>query len=120
MDDWAKKKLAELHARAPVKRKKIKAFAMVELDAAAKALTAVNCQKAMVYLWLVHQTRKTGKTTVAMPNGALAKYGLERRQKYRALRQFEMAGVAAVEWRPRKTPLVTLLRRHRLAGKSVS
>ena len=108
MDDWAKRRLAELHAAAPAKRKKIEAFAMVKLDAAAKAFAAVNCQKAMVYVWLVHQARKTGKNAVAVPNRALAKYGVGRVSKYRALRQFERAELITVEWRPRKTPLVIL------------
>jgi hypothetical protein len=108
-DDYAKRRLAELHAAAPAKRKKVKAFAIVELDRAAKAFKAVNSPKAMVYLWLVHQARKTGKQTVAVPNGALAKYGVSRKVKYAALQQYETAGVITVEWRPRKTPLATLL-----------
>jgi hypothetical protein len=41
----------------------------------------------------VHQARRTGKNTVAVPNGALAKYGVSRKQKYLALRQYEAAGV---------------------------
>jgi hypothetical protein len=110
MDDYAKRRLAELHAAAPAKRKKVEAFAMVRLNAAARACAAVNCPKAMVYLWLVHQARKTGKNTVAVPNGALAKYGVGRLSKCRALRQYEAAGLITVQWRPKKTPLVTLLR----------
>jgi hypothetical protein len=109
-DDYAKRRLAELHAAAPAKRKKVEAFAMIELDMAAKACAAVNCQKAMVYVWLVHQARKTGNSTVAVPNGALAKYGISRKIKYLALQQLEEAGLITVEWRLRKTPVVTLLR----------
>jgi hypothetical protein len=82
---------------------------MIKLNAAAKAFAAVNCPKAVVYIWLVHQARKTGKNTVAVPNGALIKYGVSRIIKYRALRQYENAGLITVEWRPRKTPLATLL-----------
>jgi hypothetical protein len=108
-DDWPKHRLAELHAAAPAKRKKTEPFAMVKLGVAAKAFAAVNCQKALVYVWLVHHARMTGKNTVAVPNGALAKYGVSRKLKYLALRQYEAAGVITVEWRPRKTPLATLL-----------
>jgi hypothetical protein len=75
MDDYAKRRLAELEAAAPTKRKKAEPFVVIRLNAAAKAFAAINCPKAMVYLWLVHQARKTGKDTVAVPNGALAKLG---------------------------------------------
>jgi hypothetical protein len=108
MDDYPNRRLAELRAAAPA-RKKVELFATVKLDAAAKAFAAVKCPKAMVWLWLVHQARKTGRSTVAVPNGALVKYGISRKIKYLALQQYEKAGVIAVEWRPRKTPLVTLL-----------
>ena len=74
-DDYAKKRLAELHAAAPAKRKKTSPFAVVSLPAAAKAFAVVNCPKATLWLWLLHQTRKTGKCTVAVPNGAVAKPG---------------------------------------------
>jgi hypothetical protein len=108
MDDYAKRRLAELHAAAPAKRKKTEPYAMAGLAAAAKAFRAVNCQKAMVYLWLVHQARKTGNKTIAVPNGTLAKYGVSRKVKYAALRRFEKAGLITVEWRARKTPLATI------------
>jgi hypothetical protein len=109
MDDYSKRRLAELHAAAPVKRKKAKPFAIVELDAAAKAFAAMNCPKATVYVWLMHRARMTGKSTTAVPNGVLAKYGVARETKRRALRELETGGLIAVEQRPRKTPRVTLL-----------
>jgi|SRR5215467_1747941 len=109
MDDYAKRRLAELHAAAPVKRKKAKLFAHAELDATAKAFAAMNCPKAMVYLWLVHRARMTGKRTVAIPNGRLAKYGVARETKRRALLELEAGGVIAVSRQSRKTPQVTLL-----------
>jgi hypothetical protein len=109
MEEWAKKRLAELEAAAPAKRKKNKPFVKVELGAAAKAFTGMNCPKAMVYLWLVHQVWKKKKNTVAIPNGALNQYGISRKVKYLALQQLEEVGLITVEWRSRKTPVVTLL-----------
>jgi hypothetical protein len=85
-------------------------FAVLPLSWAAKASAATNCQKAMVWIWLAHQVRKTKTTTVTIPNGALAKYGISRRIKSLALRQLEEASLIAVERRPRKTPVVTVLR----------
>src|SRR5262249_8981855 len=107
--DYAKRRLAELYAAAPVKRKKEKLFGMVELVAAAEAFAAMNCPKAMVYVWLVHEVRKTGKRTVPAPNGMLAKYGVTRETKRRALKELEADGLIAIKQRPLKTPHVTLL-----------
>jgi hypothetical protein len=85
-------------------------FAVLRLSWAAEASAATNCPKAMVWIWLVHQVRKTKTTTVTIPNRALAKYGISRRVKSLALRQLEEAGLIAVGRRPRKTPVVTVLR----------
>ena len=109
MDEWAKKRLAELNVAAPIKHKKVEPFAVVQLARAAAAFTAINCAKATVWLWLEHQARKTQCSTVAVPNGALANLGVSRKVKNLALRQLEAGGLIAIERRLRKTPKVTLL-----------
>ena len=120
MDDWAKQRLAELQARAPVKREKTEPFAMVRMARAAAACTAMNCPKAMVWMWLVHQARKTGSGTVAVPNVALAKWGVSRKVKSLALRQLEAAGLIAIERPSKKTPVVTLLNLSLIGHSTVS
>jgi hypothetical protein len=117
MDDYAKRRLAELNAAAPAKRKKVTPFAMVSLSAAAKAFAVVNCPKATLWLWLQHQARKTGKRIIPVPNGAVARYGVSRESKRLALRQWEAAGLIMVERKSRKTPVVTLLRTSRGYGQ---
>ncbi len=109
MDDWAKQRLAELRAAAPAKRRKTEPFAVVDLALAAAACRAMNCPKAMVWLWLVHKARSTGKAAVPVPNGALAKLGVSPDAKLRALRQLEAAGLITLERRSRKTPIAVLL-----------
>ena len=109
MDDYSKRRLAELHAAAPVKREKAKPFAIIELEAAANAFAAMKCPKAMVYVWLMHQARKTGKRVLPVPNGALAKCGVAPETKRRALRELEAGGVLTVSWKACKTPIATLL-----------
>lgn len=109
MDDWTKQRRAELEAAAPIKRTKIAPYVMLPLAWAAKAAAATNTPKAMVWLWLMHRARQTGSAAVTMPNGALAKFGISRRVKSLALEQLEAAGLIAVERRPRKTPIVTVL-----------
>lgn len=109
MDDFVKRRLAELEAAAPVKRKKAKPYAAAELEGAAKAFAALGCPKAMVYLWLVRRARMAGKRTITAPSGELAKYGVHREMKRRALKELEGGGVIMIEGRPGKTPSVTLL-----------
>jgi hypothetical protein len=92
-----------------MKREKIEPYVKVPLKTAARAFAAVNCQKAMVYLWLVHQAAKTGKRTIPVPSEALTKYGVPRETKRRALRQLEDGGLISLEQQPRKTPFATLL-----------
>jgi hypothetical protein len=117
--DWAnavtgrsqdpKQRPAKLQAKAPVRHKKTKPFGVLELHTAAKAFAAMHCAKAMTWVWLQHQARTTGKRTVAVPNGALAKWGVSRETKRRALKELEAGGLIVIERRSRKTPLVTLL-----------
>jgi hypothetical protein len=109
MDDWVKQRLAELHAAAPVKRKRLEPFAVVPLAAAAKAFSAMHCPKAMVWVWLQHQARKTGNRTISVPNGVLTKLGVNRETKRRALKELAADGLILLDQRTRKTPLVTLL-----------
>jgi hypothetical protein len=105
--DWSKVRVRELQQdRLPRKGAR---FAMLSLDWAAKAAAVTNCPKAMVWLWLVQQVRRTKSDTVAMSNEALGKYGVSRKAKNVALRQLEAAGLIAVEQHPGKAPLVSLL-----------
>jgi hypothetical protein len=108
-DDWANQRLAELHAAAPAKLQKPEPFARIALPVAAKVFAAMNCPKAMVWVWLVHQSRKTGKHTVVVPNGALARYGVSRDVKSSALRQLEAAGWITVKRSTCKNPIVTIV-----------
>jgi hypothetical protein len=101
--------LEELQARAPAKRKKIDPFAKVKLKPAAQAFKALNCQKAMVWVWLVHRSWKRQSPTVSVPNEALRAYGVSREVKRRALKDLEAAGLIEVDYRPYKNPVVTLL-----------
>lgn len=113
LPDWAKKRQAELEARAPKKRKKtdkVGPRVMVPLALFAMATTATKTPKAMFYAWLLYQTWHTGSDTVTVPNGALAKYGISREIKRRALKQLESAGLITVERPSRKTVIVTLHR----------
>ena len=109
MDDAsAKKRLAQLEAAAPPKRKR-QPFVRVPLAAAAQAANATGDHKLMVWLWLLRRSWERHTPTMVVPTAALQKYGITRKVKRRALEQLEAAGLIAVEQRPHKNPTVTLL-----------
>jgi hypothetical protein len=62
-----------------------------------------------VALHLLYQHWKNTGKPILLPNGMLAREGVTRRQKWEALRELERLGLIAVERRPRRAPLVTVL-----------
>ena len=92
-----------------VRRRRTETFAAVPLQWAAKAAVAMNSPRTMLLVWLTYQVWRTKSPTFAVPNKALADYGVTRKVKYLALRQLEIGGLIKVEWRFRKSPLVTVL-----------
>jgi hypothetical protein len=59
---------------------------------------------------LLYQHWKTGGRAIALTNVALAGASVPRRSKWRALNELERLKLIKVERRPRKSPLVTLLK----------
>ena len=93
MDDWAKKRLAELEAAAPVKRRNRKdAFVQVPLWWLEAATRATRSPQAFVSVWLLHLAWKAKSPTFPVPNGQLGQRGVSRYAKYRALARLEKAG----------------------------
>ena len=109
MDDWAKKRLAELEAAAPVKRRNRKgAFVQVPLRWFEAATKATRSPQALVSVWLLHLAWKAKSLTFPVPNGQLGQRGVSRSTKHRALVKLEMAGLITVDRRDGKTLRVTL------------
>jgi hypothetical protein len=79
-----------------------------------KALVAVSevlgNKWALVWDYIHHRVGATGKNTVEIGNVGLREWGVDRFTKLRALRAFESAGLITVEWRVRRSPLVTVRR----------
>lgn len=107
--DWTKRRLAELHAAAPVKRKKAEPFVKVPLWWAIEATKATRTPKALVWIELLHTSWRVKSLTFPLPNERLKRVGISRYMKYRALRELEAAGLIVVERRQRKTVMVTLV-----------
>jgi hypothetical protein len=107
-DDWARR-VAELHAAAPVKRKKADPFVKVPLWWAAEAAKATRSPTTLVLVELLHRSCKAKNLTFPFPNGRLGKNGVGREAKRRVLRDLEVAGLIKVDRRHGKTPSVTLV-----------
>jgi hypothetical protein len=63
----------------------------------------------VVWVYLLRRSTVEKSRQFPVPNGGLAKLGVDRYQKTRALHNLAGGGVIEVEWRPKKSPLVTLL-----------
>lgn len=61
-----------------------------------------------VYICITHQCDLTGRITVTLPKSLLAKFGVSRDAKARALRELERAGLVSVEREPGRAVRVTL------------
>jgi hypothetical protein len=91
------------------KQRQADPFVKVPLRWAAKAAKATKTPKALVWVWLLHTSWKTKRTTFPFPNGKLKGDGVARFTKHRALQELEAAGLITVERRHGKTPIVTLV-----------
>jgi len=59
--------------------------------------------------WRHTEVRKRQGYTIKLPNQFLKRLGISRHTKYLALRKLEAAKIISVDWRDKKSPLVTLL-----------
>jgi hypothetical protein len=98
--DWNKVRVRELN---PLRRRRKRSLCC-PLTWAAKAAIATNTPKALVWVWLVQQARRTRSNTVTMSNEVLAKHGISRKVKALALRQLGRAGLITIERRHGKAP----------------
>jgi hypothetical protein len=109
MDDWTKQRLAELHAAAPAKRKKARAFVKVPLDLADQVAAATGEKRTLVWMLILYRTWQRQSPAVVVSTTMLRKYGISHKVKRRALEQLEAAGLISVQWRTKKNPVVILI-----------
>jgi ribosomal protein S19E (S16A) len=109
MDDWAAKRLAELEAAAPKKRKKkAEPFARVPLWWMVRAAKAADTPDALVCVYLLYAAWKAKGKPFPLSNKWLKKNGASREIKRRVLRDLEAAGLITVERRHGRSPRVAL------------
>jgi hypothetical protein len=107
--DWAKRRIAELQAAAPVKGKKVEPFVKVPLWWAPVAAKATRSPTTIILIELLHRSWKAKSLTFPFPDGRLGKHGVSRKVKYRVLRDLETAGLITVERCSGKSSQVTLV-----------
>jgi hypothetical protein len=91
------------------RRRQPNSFAKVPLDWATAAARATRTPQAMVWIMLHHMAWQTGCTAFPLSNAVLAKYGVNREVKRRALKALEASGLIQVERRHGRAPVVTLV-----------
>jgi hypothetical protein len=86
-----------------------KSFAQVPLGWAAAAAKATKTPKAMVWVLLQHLAWQNDRAPFPLSNALLAKHGVSREVKRRALAALESSGLIVVERRHGRAPVVTLV-----------
>ena len=85
--------------------KRTDTYAIIPLWWAARAVEDAGVPvNLMVCVDLVHRAWRAKGKTFVMPN----RPGVNKKTKWLTLRGLERAGLITVEWRPRKSPVVTL------------
>ena len=92
----------------PVRRRPKPSFVQIPLELAARAAKATGGQRMLAWMLILHRCWKEKTKTVPVTNNMLHEYGIDRKVKVRALRQLETAGLITVEWRDRKSTIVTV------------
>ena len=106
---WHVRRLRELAAAAPLKRKKVEPFVKLPLWWAEAAGKATGSPTTILLAELLRLRWKTQSMTFPLPNSRLRKLGVSRDIKRRVLLDLERAGLVTVERSSRKTPVVTLV-----------
>jgi hypothetical protein len=108
-EPWHIRRMRELKAAAPVKRKKAEPFVKVPLWWIETAAKATRTPGILVMVELLRASWKAGSLTFPLPNVRLRRLNVNRQTKRRVLQALEQEGLIKVERPPRKTPIVTLI-----------
>jgi hypothetical protein len=90
-------------------RRRANSFAQVPLDWAAAAAKATKTPRAMVLVLLHHMAWQNDGAPFPLSNALLAKHGVSREVKRRALAALEAAGLIVVERWHGRAPVVTVV-----------
>ena len=91
-------------------QKRRKNFVMVPINWWEKLEDCRSAKTILLAIYLLYLHWKNRGKPFKLPNGMLEYDGTSRRTKWRALPDLEQRGLITVERRPRKSPIVKLLR----------
>ena len=94
--------------KTPKPRRRKNQFVMVPQAWVSQLNKARHIGTAKVAHHLLFQHWRSGGKPTRLANTAMARIGVSRREKWRALQELEMFGLVSVLRRPRKSPEVTL------------
>jgi hypothetical protein len=83
-------------------------FVRYSVEAILRLAGAKHIGTVKLYGWLLHLDWKNDHRPFKLTNGAVAPLKINRNQKGFALRELQGLGLVQVEYRPRKSPLVTV------------
>jgi hypothetical protein len=89
-------------------RKRRKLWIMMPMDWHERLCGASGCTHTVAQRLLFLHWKAKGKP-ITLANGALAADGVARNAKVKSLQELERRGLVSVEWRSRKSPIVTVL-----------
>jgi hypothetical protein len=92
-----------------IRRHRQDTFALVPLQWVVKAAAAASSPSTVVLVWLLYRSWQHGGAQFDVPNMALLDMGVSRKVKLRVLHELEETGLIKVEWRLKKSPIVTLI-----------
>ena len=85
------------------------AFVIAEIRQLRPAMQALACPAALVWMFLMYETRRRRTGTITVSNTALAEWGISRKVKYYALARLEADNLIAVSKAGKRSPLVRIL-----------
>ena len=91
-------------------------FIIVPVPWADRLAAARHASTLKLALHLLHENWKTGGRPVPLTNLLAVNLGVSRRSKWRGLNELERLKLVEVKRRPRKSPLVTLLKTRPIKG----
>jgi hypothetical protein len=89
-------------------QKRTDPFLQIPHRAIVRGAKVLGGRRLLVWLYIHHRVWADKRQTVTIGNQTLGAWGVSRKEKYTALRKLAGAGLIEVEWRERKSPLVTL------------
>ena len=88
----------------------VEPFLLMPVRDLVRGAAAFDNRGLLVWIYILHKAKLRGSDAIPLPNTSLKSWGVTPDMKTRALRRLEQAGLLRVEWRNRRSPVVTVLR----------